>query len=167
MEIHPQNVVDLDTLHAQTGNTWTSHHWLEITQPMIDRFAEATFDHQFIHVDPVAASQTPFGSTIAHGFLTLSLIPHLLSPLQLIPRGATTCINYGLNKVRFPSAVKVNSRIRAAVTLKAIEVSAPEQVRMIWGIEVQIEGENKPALVAESLLLWLLQEETPATGARS
>src|SRR5690606_12134595 len=127
--------------------------WMTITQDMIDAFADATFDHQFIHVDPERARQTPFGTTIAHGFFTLSLVPKLMEAVPLTPRGVVMGVNYGLNKVRFPNPVKVNSRIRAVVTLKELVNPAPDRVLVTSEVVVEIEGETKPAVVAESLAL--------------
>lgn len=123
--------------------------WMVVDQGMIDRFADATLDHQFIHVDPVRAAGTPLGGTIAHGFLTLSLLPHLQSS---IPRPDMPAIrmglNYGLDRVRFIHPVRSGSRIRAAATLVAIEEIAPGQFQQTHEFSVEIEGVEKPALVA-------------------
>ena len=126
--------------------------WIEVTQERIDAFADATLDHQFIHVDVERAkAETPFGGTIAHGFLTLSLLPHLSStmPSQL-PRldGVLMGINYGLNKLRFINPVPAGARIRASavVTDVALKGNAVDQTRTMT---VEIEGEERPALVAE------------------
>ncbi|WP_317931981.1 MaoC family dehydratase [Halioxenophilus sp. WMMB6] len=156
MNINPERMVNLASLCQQVGITRESNQWLEVTQPMIDQFAEVTRDHQFIHVNPAQAATTSFGCTIAHGFLTLSLLPVFLEPLQLIPEGSQMCINYGLNRVRFPSAVKVNSRIKATTTMKAVDTSEPDRVKITWEIVVNVAGSEKPALIAESLILWLL-----------
>lgn len=126
---------------------------MKITQPMINAFADATFDHQFIHVDPERASQTPFGTTVAHGFFTLSLVPKLMESVPLTPRGVAMGVNYGLNRVRFPNPVKVGSEIRAVVTLLELTNPAADRVLMTSEVVVQIKGEAKPALVAESLAL--------------
>ncbi len=145
--------ISREQLKDYIGKTRTSDSWMTITQDMIDAFADATFDHQFIHVDPERASQTPFGTTIAHGFFTLSLVPKLMESVPLTPRGVVMGVNYGLNKVRFPNPVKVNSRIRAVATLKELVNPAPDRVLLTSEVVVEIEGETKPAVVAESLAL--------------
>jgi acyl dehydratase len=145
--------VSREQLKDYIGKTRTADTWMTITQDMIDAFADATFDHQFIHVDPERARQTPFGATIAHGFFTLSLVPKLMEAVPLTPRGVVMGVNYGLNKVRFPNPVKVNSRIRAVVTLKELVNPAPDRVLVTSEVVVEIEGEAKPAVVAESLAL--------------
>ncbi len=126
--------------------------WMEITQDRIDQFADVTEDHQFIHVDPEAAKTTPFGGTIAHGFLTLSLLVPLDST---VPKGdpakfagITMGINYGFDKVRFISPVKVNSRIRARSTLSNVELKG-DSIQTTRTMTVEIEGEERPALVAD------------------
>jgi acyl dehydratase len=138
----------LDTLSATIGDVRLSD-WLLVDQAMIDRFADATLDRQFIHVDPVRAAATPFGGTIAHGFLTLSLLSHLAEsiaqpewpPLKM-------GVNYGLDRVRFVHPVRSGSRIRAASTLVAIEEKSPGLFQQTNDMTVEIEGEEKPALVA-------------------
>jgi acyl dehydratase len=130
--------------------------WFTVDQDQINLFADATYDHQFIHVDPErAAKMSPYKTTIAHGFLTLSLLPHLGSS---IPRrdveayqGLAMGINYGLDKVRFPSPVKVNSRVRARRTLVEVELKNPSTIQTKQLVTIEIEGEDKPACVAESL----------------
>jgi acyl dehydratase len=130
--------------------------WFQVDQDRIDAFADATLDHQFIHVDPEKAAQlSPYKVTIAHGFLTLSLIVHLGSKIPPIePRayeGLVMGVNYGLDKVRFPSPVKVGSRVRARRSLVAVEAKAPNTLQLKQVVTVEIEGEPKPACVAESL----------------
>lgn len=125
--------------------------WMEITQERIDAFADATDDHQFIHVDPVAAELTPFGGTIAHGFLTLSLIIPLVAEIPLDVGPARMGINYGLNKVRFPAPVPVGSRIRARLRLNAV-TEVPGGLQLERTVTVEVEGNDKPAMVAESLV---------------
>lgn len=149
--------VPLSSLADHIGQRRVSEEWFPVTQQRIDLFADATEDHQFIHVDPVRASKTPFGGTIAHGFLTLSLLPRLLEPVLLIPESVDMSINYGLNRVRFPSPVLVGSRIRAAATLLRIEKPSPDRVMLISEAIVEIEHHERPALVAESLNLFLLK----------
>ena len=144
----------LATLQRQVGQEVQVGEWLTVTQDRIDRFAEATGDHQWIHVDPVRAKrESPFGDTVAHGYLTLSLITHLLAPRpgEAPPHpGAKLLVNYGLNRVRFPTPVKVNSRIRARRTLKSVEDVGPA-LQMLSEVTVEIEGHDKPACVAEAL----------------
>lgn len=142
-----------DQLESYIGKQRESASWLKISQSMIDAFADATFDHQFIHVDPERARLSPFGSTVAHGFLTLSLIPKLLESVPLIPKGVVMGVNYGLNRVRFPNPVKVDSEIRAVTTLLKVSSPALDRVLMTSEVVVQIKGQDKPAVVAESLAL--------------
>ena len=139
---------------ADVGNDEGTGDWFEVTQSQIDQFAEVTHDHQFIHVDPEAAKATPFGTTIAHGFLTLSMLTHLAKGASSAPEdparyeGLLMGINYGFNRVRFVSPVKVGSRIRGRAVTVSVELkgSAIETAR---SFTVEIDGEDKPALVAE------------------
>jgi acyl dehydratase len=135
--------------------TETVSDWVEVSQAMIDRFAEATGDHQFIHVDPVAAAATPFGGTIAHGFLTLSLMPLLAAKVPDAPQlaGVKMGVNYGGNKVRFLSPVRSGSRVRGRFRLLAFEQKRPGQYQQTTEFTVEIEGADKPALIAE----WISQ----------
>lgn len=140
----------LERLKAQVGQEVGVSNWWEITQERIDAFAEATDDHQFIHVNPELAAQTPFGGTIAHGFLTLSLSVPMGAEVELDVGNPQMGINYGLDKVRFPAPVSVNSRIRVRVTLDEVsEVAGGIQMKQTMVTE--IEGEEKPAMVAERL----------------
>ncbi len=125
--------------------------WVEVSQAMIDQFAQATGDHQFIHVDPVRAAQTPFGGTVAHGFLTLSLMPLLSAKVPDAPRlaGARMGVNYGGNQVRFVTPVRSGSRVRGRFVLAAFEEKRPGQYQQTTSFTVEIEGQAKPALVAE------------------
>jgi acyl dehydratase len=130
--------------------------WLEITQERINQFAGATLDHQFIHTDPTRAAEfSPYKATIAHGFLTLSLIPHLnrsLPPLDpSASAGLVMGINYGLDKLRFPAPVKVNSQVRSRVELISAELKSPNTVQLKHRVTVEIKGEEKPGCVAEIL----------------
>jgi acyl dehydratase len=129
--------------------------WIEVTQAMIDLFAEATGDHQFIHVDPERARMTPFGGTIAHGFLTLSLMPLLASKVPDAPRlaGVRMGVNYGGNKVRFLAPVRSGRRVRGRFRLAAFDEKKPGQYQQTDEVTVEIEGEDKPAMVAE----WITQ----------
>jgi acyl dehydratase len=125
--------------------------WLTVTQQQVDLFAQATGDHQWIHVDPERARAGPFGTTIAHGFLTLSLLPRFFESAFEIA-GSRMGINYGLNKVRFPAPVPVGSRLRARLKLLACEPVDQNGVQMTWQVTVEREGGAKPVCVAESLV---------------
>ncbi|WP_435770734.1 MaoC family dehydratase [Nocardioides sp. SYSU DS0651] len=142
-----------DELTATAGETLGTSDWVEITQERVDRFADATGDHQWIHVDVERAADGPFGGTIAHGYLTLSLVPWLGSSIfEINTPGAK--LNYGVNKVRFPHPVLVGRRIRLTVALGEVtEIPAGYQVTLQHTVE--IEDEPKPAMVAESVVLLL------------
>jgi acyl dehydratase len=139
---------------ADVGNDEGTGEWFEVTQDQINQFADVTHDHQFIHVDPEAAKATPFGTTIAHGFLTLSMLTKLTvgasSAAQDAARfdGVLMGINYGFNKIRFVNPVKVGSRIRARAVTSNVELKG-NSLEISRNITVEIEGEEKPALVAE------------------
>ncbi len=122
--------------------------WHEVTQEQINLFADCTLDHQFIHIDPEKASQTPFGSTIAHGFLTLSMLSHFAEQFGLVIEGTYMGINYGFDSVRFLSPVKVGSRIRSQAKSLEIVEKRPGQFMSKTEVTVEIEGEDKPALKA-------------------
>ena len=124
--------------------------WLEVTQDRVDTFADATGDHQWIHVDPERAKTGPFGGTIAHGYLTLSLVIPLFTELLEI-RGVSMGINYGLDKVRFPNPVRVGSKIRLAATVAEVTDVAGNGVQMLLDFTVEIDGETKPACVARAV----------------
>ena len=139
----------LDELKKLAGSDLGTSEWIEVTQERINTFADATGDHQWIHVDPEKAKEGPFGAPIAHGYLTLSLFIPLFTEL-LDVQGVTTKVNYGLNKVRFPSPVKVGSRIRLTARLAEVEeVPGGAQITVEGAIE--IEGATKPAAVLQSL----------------
>lgn len=141
----------LEQVEAAIGEHVGHSDWMEITQERVDAFAEATGDHQWIHVDPDRAAEGPYGTTIAHGYLTLSLLPVLGAEIMEI-RGFSMMINYGLGKVRFPAAVPVGSRIRAGIELSALE-RRPSGVQLTSEVTVEIEGGGRPAVVAETLRL--------------
>lgn len=145
----------LEELAAAVGAEPQTSSWLAIDQERITRFADATNDHQWIHVDPERAASGPYGSTIAHGYLTLSLISDLLFELITID-GNPTIINYGLDRVRFLSVVRVNSRVRASVQLTAV-TPIENGARISSTVTIEIEGESKPALVAETIALFLFE----------
>ncbi|KQN25214.1 nodulation protein NodN [Sphingomonas sp. Leaf33] len=138
---------------GQVGSTNVSQ-WIDVTQAMIDKFADATGDHQFIHIDPVRAAQTPFGGTIAHGFLTLSLMPLLASKTdQPEIEGVRMGVNYGGNKVRFLTPVRSGARVRGHFKLLELAEKRPGQWQQTTEFTVEIEGQDKPALIAE----WISQ----------
>jgi acyl dehydratase len=128
--------------------------WLDIDQARIDAFADATLDHQFIHVDSEKAAGTPFGRTIAHGYLTMSLISYFAGECGIRPKNTVMAINYGSDKVRFLQPVKVENRIRAHAVLKGVEEKNPGQILLRTRFTIEIEGENKPAMVADILSLF-------------
>ena len=131
--------------------------WVLIDQDRINSFADATLDHQFIHVDEEKAAQTPFGGTIAHGYLTMSLISHFLPECSVMPDNIVMAINYGSDKVRFLQPVPVDSEVRGKATLKELTEKTPGQLLLKNEFEMQIKGEDKPALVAEILSLFIVQ----------
>jgi acyl dehydratase len=124
--------------------------WVTIEQDRIDTFAEATGDHQWIHVEPERAKDGPFGSTIAHGFLTLSLIPALAWQIYTV-EGARLSVNYGLNKLRFITPVKVGSRVRARVAIASVQDVPDDALQVATAVTMELEGAEKPAAVAETL----------------
>ena len=124
--------------------------WVTVTQEHIDLFAQATGDHQWIHVDPERAREGPFGTTIAHGFLTLSLLPKFMES-SLLVRQNRMSINYGLNRVRFMAPVPANSRLRARLTLLRCEPIDQEGFQQTWQVQVEREGNDKPVCVAETI----------------
>ena len=148
-DITPRTFNSISELTAAIGEDLGYGEWLEVTQDRIDAFAVATGDHQWIHVDPERAKNGPFGKTIAHGYLTLSLLPLLAGNIFTV-NGPKLVINYGLNKVRFPSPVTVGSRVRANAEIVSIDDS-PAGVTMVVRSTVQIDGVEKPACVAETV----------------
>ena len=141
-------VVDLSDLGGLVGREVATSDWLLVTQERIDAFADATGDHQWIHVDTERArAETPFGATIAHGFLTLSLLTVLMHDAVTVD-GPRMTLNYGLNRVRFVSAVPSGSRVRARIALGKIE-DIGDSIQATWSVTVEREGGDKPALVAE------------------
>ena len=144
---------NLDELKGVAGQVIGEGEWFTVTQAIIDKFAEATGDFQYIHVDPERARSGPFGTTVAHGFLTLSLLPTLNRSVYRTG-GIATGINYGANRIRFIEPVKVNARIRSKVKLLSVEPHPPGE-RITTETTVEIEGSAKPALVAEMLSLMI------------
>jgi len=149
-------VMKPDNLQAHVGKELGISEWFQVDQDRINDFADATLDHQFIHVDVEKAKSTPFGTTIAHGFLTLSLLPHLTESLGVAVEGAGMGLNYGCDKLRFLTPVKVGSKVRARVVLNSAEEKNPGQILIKQAITVEIDGEPKPALVCEWLTMHIL-----------
>jgi len=144
-------VVSLDELQGRVGTEVGVSGWLTIDQARINAFADTTEDRQFIHVDPEAAAQTPFGGTVAHGFLSLSMLSRMAAEAMLIPDSVTMAVNYGLDRVRFIAPVKSGQRIRGRFVLDSIEEKAPGQLLLRHSVTVEIEGVEKPALTAQWL----------------
>jgi acyl dehydratase len=150
------HVVPVDQLADYVGKDLGESDWFTIDQERINAFADATNDHQFIHVDPDAAKATPWGTTIAHGFLSLSLLPFLTASAGIIPEGMVMAINYGSDKVRFLEPVKVGSEVRAKVRLVDVGERGPGRYLFKTGVTVEIKGSDKPALVAETLSMFIV-----------
>ena len=144
-------LASLDDIRTRVGEDIGVSGWFEIGQQRIEEFADATEDRQFIHVDPEAAAQTPFGGTIAHGFLSLSMLSRMAADVMLIPDSTRMAVNYGLDRVRFIAPVRSGKRIRGRFVLDSVEEKAPGQVLMRHTVTVEIEGEERPALTAEWL----------------
>ena len=145
--------VPVAELKDYVGKELGRSQWLTIDQERINLFAEATGDFQFIHVDPVKAAQTPFGSTIAHGFLSLSLMPKLMEDILVLPEGVKMVVNYGLDSVRFIQPVKVDSKVRLKVDMVEVTEKNPGQWLLKATATLEIEGSDKPAYIAEPLSL--------------
>jgi len=142
-------LADMDELRARIGREVAVSDWLEVAQERIDRFAEATEDRQWIHVDRERAAGSPLGGTIAHGFLTLSLIPHFFATALRLPPARMT-LNYGLDRVRFTSPVPAGSRVRARFELLDVrDAAGATDIR--WKVTIEVEGAAKPACIAETI----------------
>ena len=152
-------VASLDEIRAHVGEEIGVSSWLTVEQERIDAFAEATEDRQFIHVDADAAARTPFGGTVAHGFLSLSMLSRMGAEAMLIPDGLKMAVNYGLDRVRFIAPVRSGQRIRGRFVLDSIEERAPGQLLVRHSVTVEIEGVDKPALTAQWLGLIFTQEK--------
>jgi acyl dehydratase len=144
----------LADLVAAQGQSIGQSDWVTITQEDVNLFADATGDHQWIHVDPERAANGPFGATIAHGFMTLALLPRLQHQMYTV-NGITFAVNYGLNKVRFPAPVPVGSRVRAQSSLIGVEELDNGAVQATIATTVEIDGSAKPACVAESIVRYI------------
>lgn len=146
-------IASLEDIRRRVGEEIGVSGWLAMDQDRITAFADATEDRQFIHVDPDAAARTPFGGTIAHGFLTLSLLSRMAAETVLVPDTTKMVVNYGLDRVRFLAPVRSGKRIRGRFTLDSVEEKAAGQILLRHVVAVEIEGEDKPALSAVWLTL--------------
>jgi acyl dehydratase len=144
-------IASLEEIRAKVGSDIGTSDWITVDQQRIQLFADATEDQQFIHVDPAAAAQTPFGGTIAHGFLSLSLLSRMAADVMLRPGTLKMGVNYGLDRVRFIAPVRSGKRVRGQFTLDSIEEKSPGQLLTRHTVTVEIEGEAKPALTAQWL----------------
>jgi acyl dehydratase len=149
--------VPVDKLKDYIDQPLGTSEWVAIDQERINAFADVTLDHQFIHIDAEKAKATPFGTTIAHGYLSLSLVSHFLEQCGILPEGTVMAINYGSDKVRFLQPVTVNSKVRGHGKLLEVSEKSPGQYLVKTGISVEIEGHEKPALVAEILSMFIIQ----------
>ncbi|MTE18356.1 dehydratase [Streptomyces sp. TRM43335] len=151
----PRVFTSVEELRAAVGEELGTSDWLEVDQKRIDLFADATGDHQWIHVDPEKAAAGPFGTTIAHGYLTLSLLP-VLVPQLIRVEGVRMGINYGVNKVRFPAPLPVGSRVRAGARITEVTEVSEECAQLTTVVTVEREGGQKPVCVAESVVRYYL-----------
>jgi acyl dehydratase len=142
-------VASIDEIKGKIGSEVGVSDWILVDQARIDAFADVTEDPQFIHIDPVAAAKTPFGGTIAHGFLTLSLLSRMAADAMLRPENIKMGVNYGFEKVRFLAPVRSGKRVRGRFKLLSLDEKRPGQWQFLHEVSVEIEGEEKPALIAE------------------
>jgi acyl dehydratase len=147
-----------ETIKTLIGQEVGCSQWLPVSQDMVDRFADLTGDHQFIHVDPARAKASPFGGTIAHGFLTLSLIGGMVHVVDIAMAGAVMGVNYGLDKIRFLTPVKTGSRIRGRFVLRSMVERAAGQWMATMEVVVEIEGSDRPAMIADWLTLTIVNQ---------
>ena len=148
--------IEVSRLPELVGKELEPSDWLEITQDRVNQFADATNDHQFIHVDAEKASQTPFGGTIAHGYLTLSLLSYFSAQSGILPEGLVMAVNYGSDKVRYLAPVAVGARVRAHQKIAEVSEKKPGQWLIKTNFTIEIEGVETPALVAEILGLYIV-----------
>jgi acyl dehydratase len=142
-------IASIEEIKTRIGTEVGVSGWITVDQARIDAFADVTEDHQFIHIDPEAAAKTPFGGTIAHGFLTLSLLSRFAADAMLRPENIRMGVNYGFEKVRFLAPVRSGKRVRGRFTLVSFEEKRPGQYQFVHTVAVEIEGEDKPALIAD------------------
>ena len=146
-------IVPKEQLADFVGKELGPTDWVTLDQDKIDTFADVTLDHQFIHVDPEAAAKTPFGGTIAHGYLTLSMLAYFQGQMSILPEGTVMGVNYGLNKVRFLQPVRAGKRVRCRSVPQSFEEKKPGQFLCTFKLTIEIEGEERPALIAEALYM--------------
>lgn len=144
-------IATLDEIRGKVGSSVGVSDWIEVSQERITAFAETTEDRQFIHVDSAAAAQTPFGGTVAHGFLSLSLLSRMAADVMQVPDTTRMAVNYGLDRVRFIAPVRAGKRVRGHFTLDAADEKSPGQLLLKHTVTVEIEGEERPALTAQWL----------------
>ena len=149
----PVKIVPRDEMVNAVGTRFEPGPWIVVSQERINTFADCTEDHQFIHVDQEKAAKTPFGGTIAHGFLTLSLLSRMVEDIGVVPENVVMGINYGFDKVRFLMPVRAGKRVRAHVTLADVDRNDDKRFLVKQSISVEIEGEETPALVADWLAM--------------
>jgi acyl dehydratase len=142
-------VATIEEIRDRIGEEIGVSDWILVDQKSINTFADVTGDHQFIHVDTEAAAQTPFGGTVAHGFLTLSLLSQMAANVMLRPETITMAVNYGFEKVRFIAPVRSGKRVRGSFTLASFDEKGPGRYQFVHRVTVEIEGEDKPALIAD------------------
>ena len=142
-------LASIDEIKAKAGTEIGVSGWLTVDQAAIDAFAAVTQDHQFIHIDPEAAAKTPFGGTVAHGFLTLSLLSQMAAGVMLRPEGLKMAVNYGFERVRYIAPVRSGSRVRGRFALASAQEKRPGQWQFVHQVTVEIEGQDKPALTAD------------------
>ena len=154
----PSHSATFDDLARRIGSEIGVSQWIVVTQPLVDQFAQATHDHQFIHLDPAAAAATPFGGTIAHGFLTLSLLSVMAYEVVPAIEGRVMGVNYGFDRVRFVTPVSTGSRVRGRFTLRELTKRSATDIQMRTAVAVEIEGSDRPALVADWIILHVLPD---------
>jgi acyl dehydratase len=142
-------LASIEEIRGRVGSEIGASDWILVDQDAINRFADVTQDHQFIHVDAEAAAKTPFGGTIAHGFLTLSLLSRMAADVLLVPETMKMGVNYGFETVRFLAPVRSGKRVRGRFTLASMDEKRPGQYQFVHNVTVEIEGEDKPALIAD------------------
>lgn len=150
-------IVPIEDIVGMVGTEVGRSEWLTIDQDRISQFADATLDHQWIHIDPETAAKGPYGATIAHGYLTLALLPYLGTSSAVGPEGMTMAINYGSDKVRFLNPVVVGSRIRSVTTLKDFTERGPGRYLSTNNVVIEIDGVDTPALIADTLTLFVME----------
>src|SRR5687768_2418029 len=142
-------LANIEDIKFKVGQEVGVSPWILVSQSDINTFADVTGDHQFIHVDPEAAKATPFGGTVAHGFLTLSLLSQMASHAMLVPDSVKMGVNYGFDRVRFIAPVRSGKRVRGRFTLARLDEKNPGQYQFVHNVVIEIEGEDKPALIAD------------------